>query len=204
MKDLEECVCVWNFASNLGKLLLKCGKCFNKPSETNVRAERSVLSGTVISKQEEHWLMKIPKWTTFHVNRQCSHRCSSWFDSLKSLFDYQIAEDVGISFRSCQAILTEKLKMHHAAPKFVPHVLIEDQKANHVNVSQELLDRVSVDENFLKTIVTGDKTWFLAMTSKPRLSRHNGWGKDRPNRRKLEWVDPAWWWCWWVSLTGMV
>jgi len=51
----------------------------------------------------------------------------------------EIAEDVGISFGSCQAILTEKLNMHRVAAKFMPRVLTEDQKANHVNISQELL-----------------------------------------------------------------
>jgi len=71
----------------------------------------------------------------------------------------EIAEDVGISFGSCQAILTEKLNMHRIAAKFVPCVLTEDQKANRGNISQELLDHVSVDENFLKTIVTGNETW---------------------------------------------
>ena len=45
--------------------------------------------------------------------------------------------------------------MHRVAAKFVPRVLTEDHKANSDNISQELLDRVSVDENFLKTIVTG-------------------------------------------------
>ena len=52
----------------------------------------------------------------------------------------EIAEDVGISFGPCQAILTEKLNMHHVATKFVPRVLTEDQKANCVNISQELLN----------------------------------------------------------------
>ena len=49
--------------------------------------------------------------------------------------------------------------MHRVATKLVPCVLTEDQKANCVNISQELLDHVSIDENFLKTLVTGDKTW---------------------------------------------
>jgi len=71
----------------------------------------------------------------------------------------EIAEDVGISFGSFQAILTEKLNMHRVAAKFVPRVLTEDQKATRVNISQELLDHINVDENFLKTIVTGDETW---------------------------------------------
>jgi hypothetical protein len=78
-------------------------------------------------------------------------------------------EDVGISFGSCQAIMTEKLNMHRVAAKFVPRVLTEDQKANRVNISQELLDRVGVDENFLKTIVTGDETFILFPKLKPTL-----------------------------------
>ena len=62
----------------------------------------------------------------------------------------EIAEDVGIGFGSCQAILTEKLNIHRVASKSVPRVLTEDQKANRVNISQELLYRVSVDEKLLE------------------------------------------------------
>ena len=39
------------------------------------------------------------------------------------------------------------------------------------------------------------KPGLMAMMSKPRLSRHNEWGKDHPSWRKLEWVDPTWRWC---------
>jgi len=39
--------------------------------------------------------------------------------------------------------------MRRVAAKFVPRVLTDDdQKANRANISQELLDRVSVNENF--------------------------------------------------------
>jgi hypothetical protein len=40
--------------------------------------------------------------------------------------------------------------MHPVAAKFVPRLLTEEQKQNHVTVSQELLDRSNTDENFLK------------------------------------------------------
>ena len=131
MKDLEEqrvCVCVWNFASNSGKLLLKRGKCFNKPSEMNIWAERSVLNGTVVSKQEERWLIKFPEVDDLPVNRRRSHRCSSRFVSPKSPFDYQ---------RDCwrcrhQLWITpsnyDRKTLHRVAAKFVPCVLIKDQK----------------------------------------------------------------------------
>jgi len=92
----------------------------------------------------------------------------------------EIAEDVGISFGSCQAILTEKLNMHRVAAKFVPRVLTEDQKANRVNISQELLDCVSVDENFLKTILTGDETWVYGYDVETKALVTMGWARITP------------------------
>ena len=56
------CVCLCEILiQTRGKLLLKRGKCFNKPSEMNVWDKHSILIGTVISKQEERRLMKIPE-----------------------------------------------------------------------------------------------------------------------------------------------
>jgi hypothetical protein len=98
----------------------------------------------------------------------------------------EIAEDVGISFGSCQAILTE-LNMQCIAAKFVPCVLTEDQKGNRVNISQELLDRVSVDENFLKSIVTGDETWVYGydVETKYQSSQWVGRGSSRPKKARM-------------------
>jgi len=62
----------------------------------------------------------------------------------------EVSEEVGICKSSCHTILTEKLKMHRVAAKFVPRLLTEEQKQNRVTVSQELLDRSNTDENFLK------------------------------------------------------
>ena len=62
----------------------------------------------------------------------------------------EVSKEVGICKSSCHTILTEKLKMHRVAAKFVPRLLTEEQKQNRVTVSQELLDRSNTDENFLK------------------------------------------------------
>ena len=99
----------------------------------------------------------------------------------------EIAEDVGISFGSRQAILTEKLYMQRVVAKFVPRVLTEDQKTNRVNISQEQLDRVSVDENFLKTIVTGDETWVYGydVETKAQSSQWVGQGSPRPKKARM-------------------
>jgi len=71
----------------------------------------------------------------------------------------EVAEEVGICKSSCHLILTNKLKMHRVAAKFVPHLLTDAQKENHVTVSQELFDCSNADENFLKNVITGDETW---------------------------------------------
>jgi len=62
----------------------------------------------------------------------------------------EVSEEVGICKRSCHTIVTEKLKMHRVAAKFLSHLLTEEQKQNRVSVSQELLDPSNTDENFLK------------------------------------------------------
>jgi len=99
----------------------------------------------------------------------------------------ETAEDEGISFRSCQEILTEKLNFHRVAAKFVPSVLTEDQKANSLNISQEFLERVSIDENFLKTIVTGDEIWVYGydIETKVQSSQWVGQGSPRPKKARM-------------------
>ena len=62
----------------------------------------------------------------------------------------EVSEEVGICKSSCHAILTEKIKMHRVAAKFVPRLLTEEQKQNRVSVSQELLDRSILMKTFCK------------------------------------------------------
>jgi hypothetical protein len=56
------------------------------------------------------------------------------------LTDREVAEEVSISKTVCHEILTENLGMHRIAAKFLPCLLMDDQKQNRVDVSQELLD----------------------------------------------------------------
>jgi len=77
--------------------------------------------------------------------------------------------------------------MQRVAAKFVPCMLKEDQKANRVNISQELLDRVSVDGIFLKTIVTGDETWVYGydVETKDQSSQLLGQISTRPKKARM-------------------
>jgi hypothetical protein len=71
----------------------------------------------------------------------------------------EVSEEAGISKSSSHTILTEKLEMHHVPAKFVPRLLINEQKANCVMASQELLDCSNADENLLKNVITVDEMW---------------------------------------------
>ncbi|XP_018339114.1 PREDICTED: uncharacterized protein LOC108746691 [Trachymyrmex septentrionalis] len=71
----------------------------------------------------------------------------------------EVADDVGISFGSCQAIFSDVLGMKHVAAKFVPKLLNFDQKQRRVDIAQELLNEVNNDPELLKTVITGDETW---------------------------------------------
>jgi transposase len=96
----------------------------------------------------------------------------------------EVSEEVGVCKSSCHTILTEKLKMHHVAAKFVPRLLTEEQKQNHVTVSQELLDRLNTDENFLKTVITGDETWEYGYDVETKVQSSQWVGKSSPEPKK--------------------
>ena len=65
----------------------------------------------------------------------------------------------GVSWSSCQQILTEELHMKRVAAKFVFRLLSEDQKASRLDVCHELKDQLETDPDFLSKIITGDESW---------------------------------------------
>ena len=71
----------------------------------------------------------------------------------------ELAEKCGISVGSCHRILTEELKMHRVAVKFVPRLMTSDQQAHLVQVCQDLLDHSENDKEFMSKIITGDESW---------------------------------------------
>ena len=72
----------------------------------------------------------------------------------------ELSEDLHVSYGSVQSILTEDLGMRRVSAKFVPKLLSADEKENCLSAAQDLLDYAENDENFLKTVVTGDESWF--------------------------------------------
>jgi len=77
----------------------------------------------------------------------------------RHLIIQEVAEEVGISIGSSHQIFTEKFQICRVSAKFVPHLLNDDQKEKHVEISQEMLASANGNEKFLKNIITGDETW---------------------------------------------
>ena len=56
----------------------------------------------------------------------------------------EIASDVGISFGSCHAILTDVLGMKFVAAKIVPKLLNFEQKLRCMDIAQEMLTTIQI------------------------------------------------------------
>jgi hypothetical protein len=87
----------------------------------------------------------------------------------------EITDDCNIS---CHNILMTKLEMHLVVSKFVPCLLTQDQRDSRIAICQELLDRPSEDENFLKRIITGDVTWVYGYDVETKMQSSQQVGKN--------------------------
>ncbi|KAG5317859.1 SETMR methyltransferase, partial [Pseudoatta argentina] len=68
-------------------------------------------------------------------------------------------EALNIIRETIRTILHEDLDKTKVCAKFVPHTLRSDQKSARINYSRDIVAAAENNPNFLKSIVTGDKTW---------------------------------------------
>ena len=71
----------------------------------------------------------------------------------------KISEATGVSWSSCQQILTVDLNVRRVAARFVPHLLTQDQENTRLTLCQELKNQNESDPNFLSKVITGDESW---------------------------------------------
>jgi len=69
------------------------------------------------------------------------------------------AKDGGIAFGMSQKILTEKLQIRHVSAKFVPCLLMVEQKDDHLSVCTDLCERAQNNPKFISSVITGDESW---------------------------------------------
>jgi len=65
-------------------------------------------------------------------------------------------------------IVTEELDMRKVCGKLVPKVLTDEQKAQRVNVCEEMVQRLEEDPKFFDRVVTGDETWVFEYDPEPK------------------------------------
>jgi hypothetical protein len=94
---------------------------------------------------------------------------------------HEISEITGVSWSSCQRILTEDLTMKQAAANFMPCLLTEEQKNNHVNVCHDLHEEHKNDPQFLIEIVTGNESWCYGYD--PESSHWKSQNSPRPKKK---------------------
>jgi len=74
---------------------------------------------------------------------------------------HNVCNIVGLSYGTCQRILSDELNMRHIAVKFVPRLLSSDQKEYRISVYTELKKQPENDPNFISNIITSDESWVL-------------------------------------------
>ena len=80
----------------------------------------------------------------------------------------------GVSWSSCQRILSEELQMKRVAAKFVPHVLTADQKQSQVDACLELKEHLEINPDlFLRSLLV-TKAGAMPMTQRRSSSQANG------------------------------
>ena len=100
----------------------------------------------------------------------------------------ELAEECGILVGSCHHILTEELKMHRVAAKFVPRLMTSDQQPHRVQVCQDLLDHSENDKKFLSKIITGDESWVYGYEVETKVQSSQWTNKTSPRPKKARQV----------------
>jgi len=93
---------------------------------------------------------------------------------------------VRIAFGTCQKILTEDLQMRRVTMKFVPRLLMTEQKDDRVSICIELRDRAQNDPSFVYLVITGDKCWVYGyeLETKQMSSQWNTASSPRPKKAR--------------------
>ena len=100
----------------------------------------------------------------------------------------EIVAEVGISTGSVHSILTEDLNLRRASAKFVPKLLTEQQKELRKEISEDMLDLVNHDPEFIKTIITGDETWVYGYDPETKFQSSQWKHPESPRPKKARQV----------------
>ena len=95
---------------------------------------------------------------------------------------------MGISTGSVHSILTEDLNLRRVSAKFVPKLLMEQQKELRKEISEDMLDVANHDPEFIKTIITGDETWVYGYDPETKFQSSQWKHPESPRPKKARQV----------------
>ena len=86
-----------------------------------------------------------------------------------------IASCTGISESSVQTILKKRLDLRKVCASWVPHLLTEEQKTQHLKCARELLKTYKgCNSRVISNLLTGDETW-VHMFEPQRRADYKQW-----------------------------
>ena len=87
----------------------------------------------------------------------------------------ELADEVGVSIGSVHTILTADFGLRRVSAKFVPKLLMMEQKQLRLEIAQDMLECVESDSNFLNIVITGDESWVYGYDPETKAQcTHNG------------------------------
>jgi len=98
-----------------------------------------------------------------------------------------IAEETDLNKNAVHRILTEHLHMRKICAKLVLKNLSVEQKANRLEICQDLLGRLQIESNFLHEVITGDESWVFDYDPETKRQSEEWHTKrsPRPNKARM-------------------
>jgi len=95
-----------------------------------------------------------------------------------------IAEETGLDKCAVHRILTDHLHMRKICAKLVPKNLSVEQKANRLEICQDLQERLKIEPNFLDKVITGDESWVFDYDPETKRQSSEWHTKSSPRPKK--------------------
>ena len=96
----------------------------------------------------------------------------------------EIVEEMGVSFGTVQKIIHEDLRLKRKASKFVPKILTPEQKEIRKTISQNMLEMVSDDKEWMNKVISGDETWVYGYDPETKRQSSQWLARDEPKPKK--------------------
>ena len=95
-----------------------------------------------------------------------------------------IAEETGLNKNAVHRILTDNLHMRKICAKLVPKNLSVEQKANWLEICQDLLGRFEIESNVLHKVITGDEPWVFDYDPETKRQSEEWHTRSSPRPKK--------------------